>query len=80
MLALQSIDLRDRNAASEIEDSACWDLEGREIAPGWEGGRLALGHLGAHIISTRHFLRLWVCHTFANPFLRADLVAIFHGM
>ena len=80
MLALQSIDLHDRNAASEIEDSACWDLDGRGIAPGWEGGRLALGHLGAPIISTRNFLRLRVCHTFADPFLRADLVAIFHGM
>lgn len=49
MLALQSIDPLDRNAVSRIEDLACWDLEGREIGLGWEGGRLELGHLGAHI-------------------------------
>jgi hypothetical protein len=49
MLALQSIDPLYRNAVSRIEDLAWWDLEGRGIDLGWEGGRLELGHLGAHI-------------------------------
>ena len=79
MLALLSIDLHDRSVVSEIGDSVWKDLEERGIVLGREGGRLGLGHLGAHV-KTRSLLRSLVCNTFTNPFLRADLIAIFHGM